>query len=197
VLIPLRKNRAGGEAPLSAVQIIYLDRQPAWSGNGQIKVAMPALDLPVSRTGVTLDYSPRFRLTLAPGAFRVDEESPMMPVLAMLDTTTGGVVGGVPGGAIGGVVGGAAGPGREFSPLAQMMAQEAEERREADRKSQDDMRGLVDRFKRENSGARAPGVVPVRLALPRVGTSLYLVSELTPERVAPEAAFTYKREDKR
>ena len=59
------------------------------------------------------------------------------------------------------------------------------------------MRGLVDRFKKENSGARAPGVVPVRMALPRVGSSLYLVSELTPERVAPEATFTYKREDKR
>ena len=59
------------------------------------------------------------------------------------------------------------------------------------------MRGLVDRFQKENRGARAPGVVPVRMALPRVGSSLYLVSELTPERVAPEATFTYKREDKR
>ena len=199
VLIPLRKNRAGGETPLSVVQIIYLDRQPAWSGNGQVKVAMPALDLPVSRTGVTLDYSPRFRLTLAPGTFRVDEESPMTPALAMLDAVerrwqrlrrgrqwgrrrrhlsrrrrARGLAAG-------------AGDGRRGAGSA----------REEDRKSVDEMRGLVDRFQKENRGARAPGVVPVRMALPRVGTSLYLVSELTPERVAPEATFTYKREDKR
>jgi hypothetical protein len=197
VLIPLRKNRAGGEAPLSAVQIIYLDRQPAWNANGQIKVAMPALDLPVSRTGVTLDYSPRFRLTLAPGAFRLDEESEMTPVLAMLDAAVG------TGEGFGRGVGAATGPnfrtsiGRDPSPLAQVMAEEAQKRREDDRKSDDDMRGLVDRFKKENSGSRAPGVVPVRMALPHVGSSLYLVSELTPERVAPEATFTYKREDKR
>jgi hypothetical protein len=198
VLIPLRKNRAGGEAPLSAVQIIYLDRQPVWNANGQIKVGMPALDLPVSRTGVTLDYSPRFRLTLAPGAFRIDEEAPMTPVLAMLDSE--GVTGSGFGGGSGGGVGGAAyraGAERDPSPLKQMMAAEAEAKRDEDRKSLDDMRGLVDRFKKENSGARAPGVVPVRLVLPRVGSSLYLVSELTPERVAPEATFTYKREDKR
>jgi hypothetical protein len=197
VLIPLRKNRAGGEPPLSAVQIIYLDRQPAWSGNGQIKVAMPALDLPVSRTGVTLDYSPRFRLTLSPGAFRVDDESSMTPALAMLDTEEGFGGGGIA--STGGVGGGVyrSGAEREASPLGQMMAAEAAAKRDEDRKSLDDMRGLVDRFKKENSGARAPGVVPVRLVLPRVGSSLYLVSELTPERVAPEATFTYKREDKR
>ena len=106
VLIPLRKNRAGGETPVSAVQIIYLDRQPAWNSNGQIKVAMPALDLPVSRTGVTLDYSPRFRLTLAPGAFRVDEESPMPPVLAMLDAADGAASG------VGAGSGGGVGRGR-------------------------------------------------------------------------------------
>lgn len=197
VLIPLRKNRAGGDAPLSAVQIIYVDRQPAWTANGQLKVAMPALDLPVSRTGVTLDYSPRFRLTLAPGAFRVDEESPMTPVLGMLDS--GGGYGSGSGAGSGSGVGPAfrTGAERDASPLAQQMAAEASAKRDEDRKSQDDMRGLIDRFKRENSGARAPGVVPVRMALPRVGTSLYLVSELTPERVAPEATFTYKREDKR
>jgi hypothetical protein len=199
VLIPLRKNRAGGDTPLSAVQIIYLDRQAAWNGNGQIKVAMPALDLPVSRTGVTLDYSPRFRLTLTPGAFRLDGETPMPPALAMLDAVGVGSMSGSGGG--GGVGSGRGfGPGeseREPSPLAQVMAEEAQKRREDDRKSADDMRGLVDRFQKENRGARAPGVVPVRLTLPRVGSSLYLVSELTPERVAPEAIFNYKREDKR
>jgi hypothetical protein len=198
LLMPLRKNRAGGETPVSVVQIIYLDRQSAWSSNGQVKVAMPALDLPVSRTGVTLDYSPRFRLTLAPGAFRVDGESPMPPALAMLDVADGenesvarAFIGS------GNAAGYSSGGEKAASPLAQVMAADAQSRREEDRKSVDEMRGLVDRFQKENRASRAPGVVPVRMALPRVGTSLYLVSELTPERVAPEATFTYKREDKR
>jgi hypothetical protein len=198
VLIPLRKNRAGGDTPLSAVQIIYLDRQPAWNGNGHIKVAMPALDLPVSRTGVALDFSPRFRLTLTPGAFRLDGETAMPPALAMLDAVGDGVGNESHAGAAAGfTTGGAEKPERGPSPLAQVMAEEAQKRREDDRKSADDARGLVDRFQKENRGARAPGVVPVRMALPRVGSSLYLVSELTPERVAPEAIFTYKREERR
>ena len=160
---------------------------------------MPALDLPVSRTGVTLDHSPRFRLTLAPGTFRVDEEAPMTPALAMLDAVEGFGSGSGYGTGVSGGVGAAyrAGAGLEASPLQQAMAADARARREEDRKSADEMRGLVDRFQKENRGARAPGVVPVRMTLPHVGTSLYLVSELTPERVAPEAIFTYKREDKR
>jgi hypothetical protein len=106
---------------------------------------------------------------------------------------------GVGAGSSGGIAGGLyrIGAERENSPLAQVMAAEADVRREEARKADADARGLVDRFQKENRGARAPGVVPVHLALPRVGTSLYLVSELTPERVAPEATFTYKREEKR
>jgi hypothetical protein len=201
VLMPLRKNRAGGDTPISVVQVIYLDRQPAWSSNGQIKVALPALDLPVSRTGVTLDYSPRFRLTLAPGAFRQDVMAVMPPALAMLDAAEeygdGRFRAFSSNDRVGHATGGGGTGGAQSSQLAQAMAAEAQGRREEDRKSLDDMRGLVDRFQKENRGARAPGVVPVRMALPHVGSSLFLVSELTPERVAPEAIFTYKREEKR
>ena len=125
----------------------------------------------------------------------------MTPALAMLDAVEG----------VGGGVGSGYGPGqqrgrrrrrlprrRPGSSLAATAGdgrRRAVSRREEDRKSVDEMRGLVDRFQKENRGARAPGVVPVRMALPHVGSSLYLVSELTPERVAPEATFTYKREE--
>jgi hypothetical protein len=36
-----------------------------------MRVDLPMLDLPVSRTGVELHYSPRFRVEPQPGAFRV------------------------------------------------------------------------------------------------------------------------------
>src|SRR5258707_11294588 len=41
---------------------------------GQAGVDLPAVDLPVSRTGLELHYSPRFRIDLQPGTFRVENE---------------------------------------------------------------------------------------------------------------------------
>ncbi len=48
------------------------------SRNGSIaapaRVVLPALDLPISRTGFQLFYSPRFRIDLQPGAFRLESD---------------------------------------------------------------------------------------------------------------------------
>jgi hypothetical protein len=41
---------------------------------GHARVELPALDLPVSRTGVELHYSPRFRVEPQLGPFRVDSD---------------------------------------------------------------------------------------------------------------------------
>jgi hypothetical protein len=53
---------------------VYLQRIENWSDKGQARLNLPALDLPVSRTGVELHYSPRFRLTLQPGSFRLEDD---------------------------------------------------------------------------------------------------------------------------
>jgi hypothetical protein len=71
VLLPLEKSRAGDEAPVFAVEIVYLSREAAWSEKGQAKLLMPTLDLPISRTGLLLYHPLLFRVTPAPGAFRV------------------------------------------------------------------------------------------------------------------------------
>jgi hypothetical protein len=204
LLVPLPKSRAGGDAPLSAVQIVYLDRQPAWSASGQAHVKMPALDVPVSRTGVTLDYSPRFRVALEPGAFRVGDEPELPPVLASIDEVMNGMTISL-GGVGGGITAGNSPRGAENerqSPLVAAKVRKSDgadaSARELDeeRRSDEQLRGLADRFQKESRGMRAPGVVPVRMAVPRVGTTMYLAAELTPERVAPEATLTYKREVK-
>jgi hypothetical protein len=75
VLLPLEKGRAGEEAPTFAVAIVYLQRVSAWDGRGRATLQLPALDLPVSRTGIELHYSPRFRVDLQPGAFRREEDA--------------------------------------------------------------------------------------------------------------------------
>jgi hypothetical protein len=204
LLVPLPKARAGAEAPVSAVQLIYLHRQTAWATNGQVKFALPALDVPVSRTGVLVDFSPRFRVTLEPGAFRVDVETPLQDALTVFDAkdaegsmfhARGNERFGV---SVDRITAGKIARQEAASELSVRMKADGggDRERDEERKAQDDLRGLADRFQKESRGTRAPGVVPVRMAVPRVGATMFLVSELTPERVPAELTLTYKREGK-
>jgi hypothetical protein len=71
VLLPLRKERTRDDAPAFVVELVYLQRVPSLSEKGTAHVELPAVDLPISRTGVTLQHSPRFTVELATaGAFR-------------------------------------------------------------------------------------------------------------------------------
>jgi hypothetical protein len=74
VLLPLEKGRAGAEAPTFAAELVYFQRTEAWTDKGRARLALPALDLPVSRTGLELYYSPRFRVDPQPGTFRVSND---------------------------------------------------------------------------------------------------------------------------
>ena len=74
LLLPLAKGSGGdggGEnaAPF-VVEIVYIVRGASWDPKGRATLALPALDLPVSRTGVMLYYPPLFRVTPEPGRFR-------------------------------------------------------------------------------------------------------------------------------
>jgi hypothetical protein len=70
LLFPLSKIRAGEEAPVFAVEVLYLARSAAWDVKGRGSITLPILDLPVSRTGLILYYPPAYRLTVETGAFR-------------------------------------------------------------------------------------------------------------------------------
>jgi hypothetical protein len=74
LLLPLEKGRAGEETPAFSVEVIYVHRGATWQEKGRTALILPALDLPVSRTGVVLHHSPRFRLTPDAGAFNVGED---------------------------------------------------------------------------------------------------------------------------
>lgn len=74
VLLPLEKGRAGQDAPTFVVELVYLQRAGAWTDRGVEAVMLPALDLPVTRTGVSLHFSPRYHVELQPGAFRVEQD---------------------------------------------------------------------------------------------------------------------------
>lgn len=74
LLLPLRKGRTNEEAPTFVVELLYLQRGPGWTERGPARLALPSVDLPVSRTGVTLHHSPRYALDPQPGAFRAERD---------------------------------------------------------------------------------------------------------------------------
>jgi hypothetical protein len=80
LLLPLLGAR--GEAGSSVVRVLYIVRGAAWSNQGTVTVDLPVVDLPVSRTGLEVRHSPRYRLTLEPGAFR--EQPDAAPESALL-----------------------------------------------------------------------------------------------------------------
>jgi hypothetical protein len=210
LLLPLRKGRAGADVPVSVVSIAYFDRHAAWTGNGQVAMKLPAIDLPVSRTGVMVHYSPRFRTSLDPGAFRTSEyQHPVSMVLRPDDwrAQMGQANGRVDAGAVGGGMYRPAPPpqapeavarGEELKALDSLTRDRVIARKAAtpgeDDREKNEMRGLVDRFVAEQRGARALGVRPVSIVFPQFGPMLYLAAELTPEGSAPEISLHYKRE---
>jgi len=71
LLIPLPKQ-AGEDAPAFLVEILYLARTSEWVEKDRLVVSLPALDLPVSKTGVMVYHPPLYRVSSDPGAFRVE-----------------------------------------------------------------------------------------------------------------------------
>jgi len=55
---------------------------------------------------------------------------------------------------------------------------------------------LVNKFHSTERGARATGILPVRVDFPAYGPSLFLVSELTSENQSPSAEFNYQQDKK-
>jgi hypothetical protein len=74
LLLPLQKGRSGEEAPTFVVEVVYLQQAGAWSDKGGARLELPAVDLPVARTGLTLHHSPRFHIETRPGMFRVEND---------------------------------------------------------------------------------------------------------------------------
>ena len=193
LLLPLDKARAGEEAPEFAVEVVYLSRGTAWNDKGQFKLALPALDLPVSRTGLLVYHPPLFKVTPELGAFRMEPyENPISsalnpPVMGY------GVGAGSAGGVGGGVVAGIATP----APPPPVPSPGMDAKDEAKlKRSQLATEALLDKFRADSLAGKRAGILPIRVSFPAFGPSLYLVSELTAENQAPSAGLTYQHAKK-
>lgn len=190
LLLPLEKSRGGEDAPAFAVEILYLAKAPAWEEKGREKVTLPALDLPISRTGLLLYYPPLFRVTAEPGTFRTQEY--VNPTSAALVPTVSGAIGGGSGAGTG-----SAAPSSTPAPPQQSdRLENFAKLKSADDEKKDATQALRDTFRAKSSAGRVTGILPVNVAFPAFGPSIFLVSELTSENQSPAAEFSFQREKK-
>src|SRR5467141_3055467 len=199
LLLPLDKARSGEEAPEFAVEIVYLARGSAWNDKGQFKLSLPALDLPVSHTGLLVYHPPLFKVTPEPGTFRIVAYvnpssaalNPPMPLSSPIGGTRGGIGGGV-----------AAGVGSdvamlEMAPSARVPEPDLDVKDETKSKqAKAATLSLLDKFRADALAGKRAGILPIRVSFPAFGPSLFLVSELTAENQSPSAEITFQRDKK-
>lgn len=183
LLLPLEKSRAGEEAPAFVLEIFYLVRQTAWTDRGKATLALPAVDLPISRTGLLLYHPPLFKLAPETGAFRV--ETYEAPTSTAFQVGTGS-----------GIDLAAGGPFSTNGLRGRNNDKEIDGQNNNDNRLQSATQVLVDNFKTKTLGGRGAKVLPIRPSFPAFGPSLFFVSELTAENHAPALEFNYQRDKK-
>jgi hypothetical protein len=199
LLLPLEKSRSGEEAPAFAIEIVYFSPGTAWNDKGKAHLALPALDLPISRTGLLVHYPPLFRAISETGSFRGENYAdPISPVLA--NEAYGGYVAGIGSGEAGRFVAGvasgvAAMNGAAAAPPPAPPGSTPGPRDDKDAR-QAATNALLDKYRTATYVGRAAGVFPIRVSFPDFGPSIYLVSELTGENQAPAADLSYQPDKK-
>ncbi|MEO8358569.1 MAG: hypothetical protein ABI672_00955 [Vicinamibacteria bacterium] len=170
LLLPLQKTRGGEETEAFPAEVIYFERAETWQRDGKATLALPSLDLPVSRTGYVVYHSPDFRLTFDRGSFRVtDFEPPLSPAFNRVSPSEA--------------------PPPPPRPISAALAKK-DVHEEA-------FQGLVDQFKQGSRSGRMSSSLPVQVELPEVGSTVFLTSELTGEGSTPSIEFSYKKEGKK
>ena len=172
LLLPLEKGHGGDDTPVFPVEILYVSKAANWTDKGKIRLTLPALDLPVSRTGLLLYYPPLFQMTADPGAFRTEAYSaPSSEAFVPPQPSSASSV--------------VSGPFDRLEQFAQLQ------------KDDKQTQALLDKYRAKSSGGKVTGILPVGISFPVFGPSTFLVSELTAENQAPVADFTYQKNKKR
>ena len=169
ILLALEKGRAGEDAPTFVVRVTYLQSGARWTDKANPRLTLPSLDLPISRTGVEVHHSPRFRVSVQPGTFRIEADP--------------GVFAEALRGASPRVVAMPAVAAMPPPPTAPMAAPLAVTGDQPGRNYE--LKQLIDRYRNEGGGRSVTGSLPVEVSFPTLGPSIFLASELTPESQAP------------
>lgn len=189
ILLPLEKSRAGEDAPEFAVEVVYLSRGTAWNERGDFKLALPTLDLPISRTGLLVFHPPLFKVIPEPGSFHVEPyESPSSAALNQPSAPA---------------ITASLSPGAAPQPTPVITGADTAVTSDYDvngRMDKDDKekatQTLLDNFRATLSGGKAVGILPLSVSFPAFGPSIFLVSELTGENQTASTNLNYSKEKK-
>jgi hypothetical protein len=192
LLLPLDKARSGEEAPEFPVEVVYLARGTAWNDKGQFKLSLPALDLPVSHTGLLLYHPPLFKVTPEQGAFRVVAYA--NPASAALDA--GVYSAGIGRGMAGEMGAGDIAGSRVLLEMAPSLPDAEFKDETKSKQAKAATLSLLDKFRADALAGKRAGILPIRVSFPAFGPSLFLVSELTAENQSPSAEITFQRDKK-
>jgi hypothetical protein len=167
LLLPLQKSR-GDDAPVFVAELLYWIKTSAWGEKGNFSLALPSVDLPVSRTGLLFYYPPFYKVTAQSGTFSTQEYAvPASPVLE---------------------------PG-EQSKLRDQNEESAIITRRTNAKDEEATQKLLDQYRASSVNSRT-GILPISISFPEFGPSTFLVSELTSEGQTPTIQFSYERDKK-
>ena len=173
LLLPLEKGRSGEKAPAFSAELLYLLRGEKWVNNGAVKLNLPVLDLPVSRTGLQSFYPSSYKFTAEQGSFRIqDFQAPLSAALNPQSASS------IAGGSS------ATGSATQFPPVSNDVLDVVN--------TIGDTQALVDKHRAQTQEGKRAGILPIKIFFPELGPSTFLVSELTAENQASVISFTYE-----
>jgi hypothetical protein len=152
------------------VEVSYLDHTQAWNDKGHMRLSLVAVDLPISKSHLLLHHPPLFRLTPPAGisgTFRV----------APYETPQSPALR----------------PGANPSSVSDYPVPEGAGQKDGDDATKQLVSHLRD-TKRPSTPARN---LPLRVAFPHFGPSIFLISELTSENQTPVVEIDFQRDKKR
>jgi hypothetical protein len=168
LLLPLEKTRSGDEASAFVVEVSYLDSTPAWNDKGRFRLSLVAVDLPISKSRLLLHHSPLFRLTPPAG---ITGSFRMAPYEVSAEVLRPG-----------------ARPAVSASPVPETALQPD---------GADATKQLVSRLRDATRASTPARNLPLRVAFPHFGPSIFLISELTSENQTPVVELDFQRNKKR
>ena len=149
-------------------------RGTAWADRGKTSLPLPALDMPVSKTGVVVYAPPGFRVTQEPGAFR--ETAYVAPSAAAFGTGRTTVL-------------------TASTSTIQNQQQDILQQFNSNA-AQSASQTLVDRYKQKSEARTVSRPLPAGLSFPVLGSSMFFAAELTGETQAPKIDFNYEKSEK-
>jgi hypothetical protein len=167
LLLPLEKNKSGDEAPAFVVEVSYLDHTPVWQDKGHFRLSLLAVDLPISKSHVLLHHPPLFRLSASPG---ISSNFRLTPFEAPESTAL-------------------------TSTTSPGYRAETKSPTQPDAKAEEAQQ-LVSQLHTIQAGKPMRNL-PLRVAFPHFGPSIFLKSELTSESQTPVVELDFQRDRKR